>query len=86
MESPTGKWILTSLRKELRVDALESFLPDDSRGAFGLEATIYPLELGLCESCRSAETCQRVRPVSWRLLLFVFRVCKSKANEFFDEF
>lgn len=71
---------LTSLGKELRIDALESFLPDDSRRTLSLEAAIYPLQFGLCESGRATKACQRVWPVSRRLLLLVFRVCKVKAE------
>lgn len=71
---------LTSLGKELRIDALESFLSDDSRRTFSLESAIYPLQLGLRESGRSTKACQRVWSISWCLLFFVFRVCKAKAK------
>lgn len=69
-------YISTSLWKELWIDALESFLSDDSRGTFRLEATIYSLQLCLCESGSTTKTRQRVGPVSRRLFLLVLRVWK----------
>lgn len=74
---------LTSLGKELRIDALESFLLDDSRRTFGLETAIYPLQLVLREFCRSTKARQRVWPVSRCLLLLVFRVCESTKGTMF---
>jgi len=78
--SLVAKSDLTSLGKELRIDALESFLPDDSCGAFSLETAIYLFQLRFCESGRTTKARQRVRSVSRRLLLFVFRVCEAKAK------
>lgn len=73
----------TSLRKELWVDALEGFLSDDPRGTLRLEATIYSLQLGLGESGGSTKARQRIRSVSRRRLLLVFRVCEVKTNDSF---
>lgn len=74
------KYDLTSLRKKLRIDALESIFSDDSRRTFSLEATIYSLQFGLRESGRSAKACQRIWPVSRYLLFLVFRICDIKTE------
>jgi hypothetical protein len=60
--------ILTSLRKELRINAFESVLPNYSRGTFGFEASVDSLQLCLGEPRGSAKGLQTVWAISrWRL-------------------
>ena len=60
--------ILTSLRKKLRINALESVFPNYSRGAFGLEASVDSLQLCFGEPRGLAERLQTVWPISRRRL------------------
>jgi hypothetical protein len=60
--------ILTSLRKKLRINALESVFPNYSRGAFGLEASVDSLQLCFGEPRGFAERLQAVWAISWRRL------------------
>ncbi|KAJ8895594.1 hypothetical protein PR048_000930 [Dryococelus australis] len=59
---------LTSLGEELRVDALEGLLADDSGRALGLEAAVDSLELILGEARGSAQRLEALRAVPGRRL------------------
>lgn len=73
--------IFTSLRKELRINALESVLPNYSRRAFGFEASVDSLQLCLSKPRGSAQRGQTVWAISrWRLEVLKIRVWKARNN------
>ncbi|KAJ4435895.1 hypothetical protein ANN_18515 [Periplaneta americana] len=70
---------LTSLRKELRIYALEGVFPDHSRGTLSLEAAVYPLQLCLGEPRRLTQGFQTIWPVAWRRLqILELRICNMR--------